>query len=264
MAKKKVGLWDFWTKDNEYINGASVCNTCGKEFIALKNKYGKRDFKRCDYCKNDFDEHMRVYKDRKKEEMKSMYNQNYYHITEIKVCELCSREFRTNVNNHDVCDMCTRAEEQRKKKSYKAWKNSFWEQKKIYQCSCMDCGIEFTTKEIGDRYRCEACKEERNIHKNNYQGRAKDTDFKCINCGEFFKADGNKYFCPKCLETKEKNENIEKIVNCKECGVEFVSKCSDDILCYKCFETNRNDIDVCGDCGAELFWGQACNCKNKN
>ena len=57
---------------------------------------------------------------------------------------------------------------------------------------------------------------------------------------------------------------MNKVSICKECGIEFLKKNEDDILCYKCLETKEiSDIDVCKECGKELFFGQVCNCKNK-
>ena len=263
--KKKIGFLDVFRKDSGYLSRASVCDQCGKEFLAEKNKHGKYDFEYCSFCRNEYQEHMKRFKDKKKQEMKEMYNQNYYDITEVKKCVVCAKEFRSNISNCDTCNECLRKESRRKK----GFKDALRELNdvyydiypRIYECTCLSCGKEYKTSNIYYVSTCDECREERKEYKQSFKGRTNETDFKCIICNEYFKADSNKFICPKCEEEREK---LNKVSVCKECGIEFLKKNEDDVLCYKCLETNEiSDIEVCKECGAELFFGQVCNCCKK-
>lgn len=264
--KKKIGFLEVFRRDSYYISRASVCDQCGKEFLAEKNKYGKYDFEYCSFCRNEYQEHMKRFKDKKKQEMKEMYNQNYYDITEVKKCIVCGKEFRSNISNCDTCNECLRKESKRKKgfkDGLRAFDDVYYDiYPRIYECTCLGCGKEYKTSNVYHVSSCDECREERKEHKKRFKGRVNETDFKCIICNEYFKADSNKFICPRCEEQRE--ENLNKVSICKECGIEFLKKNEDDILCYKCLETKEiSDIDVCKECGKELFFGQVCNCKNK-
>lgn len=269
MVKKKIGFFDMFTKDSSYINRASVCSQCGKEFLAEKNKYGKYDYTYCEQCKDDYKEYMKGWKDKKKQEMKEMYNQNYYDITEVKNCAVCNKEYRSNIDNCDTCNVCIRKEVRRKKGFKDVLRDLDSTYYDLYprtlNCVCLDCGKEYIiNSNLNDlKYlsRCEECIEDREEYKKSFVGREKSDEFKCIVCGEYFIADSNKFICPKCQEEKE--NSLYGVVACKECGMEFKKKNIDDILCENCIDNEqKQEVCTCSRCGKELFFGQVCNCKN--
>ena len=263
--KKKIGFLDVFKKDRDYLNRASVCDMCGKEFLAEK-RYGRYDFEYCSFCRNEYEEHMKVFKNKKKQEMKEMYNQNYYDVTEVKKCVVCGKEFRSNISNCDTCNECLRKESRRKKGFKDALRdlNDVYYDiyPRIYECTCLSCGKEYKTNNVYHINSCDECREERKEHRKEFKGRSNKNEYKCIICNEYFTADSNKFICSKCEEEREKS--FLKISICKECGKEFLKKNYDDILCYECLETNGiSDIEICKLCGAELFFGQVCDCKKK-
>lgn len=268
MAKKKIGFFDMFRKDSSYLNRASVCNQCGKEFLAEKNKYGHYDYTYCEQCKDDYKEYMNKWKDKKKQEMKEMYNQNYYDITEVKKCDVCAREYRSNIDNCNTCNVCIRKEVNRKKGFRDALRDFNSPYYDLYpgtlNCVCLDCGkeysIKFNSNDLKYLSRCKDCMEDRNEYKKNFVGRKEANEFKCIVCNEHFMADSNKFICPKCQEERE--STLYGVIVCKECGMEFRKSNMDDILCANCINKEQiEEVCTCSVCGKELFFGQVCDCK---
>jgi hypothetical protein len=101
---------------------------------------------------------------------------------------------------------------------------------------CENCTKEFSTYKKNGKYCSAECYHKHGTKKSRPSRTVKRITALCLACGndfEYKETEVKKYCCFSCYRDSHRSEEKGKVIECKQCGIEFAKKSSDQLMCSK-------------------------------